>query len=38
MDLREIAIEDDIYLYFWIYYMKPVYVVGDTYERFHVMN
>ena len=38
MDLREIAFEDDIYLYFWIYYMKPVYVVGDTYEWFHAMN
>ena len=38
MDLSEIAIEDDIYLYFWIYYMKPVYVLGDTYERFHTMN
>ena len=34
MDLSKIAIKDDIYLYFWIYYLKPIYEVGDIYERF----
>jgi hypothetical protein len=26
LDLREIMIRDDIYLYFWIYYLKPIYM------------
>ncbi len=34
LDLSKIALEDDIYLYFWIYYLKPLYEVGDIYERF----
>lgn len=38
MDLSKIAIEDDIYLSFWIHYMKPIYVVGDVYERFIEQN
>ena len=25
MDLSKIALKDDIYLYFWIYYLKPLY-------------
>lgn len=38
MDISKIAIEDDIYLYFWMYYMRPIYTVGDTYERFIQAN
>ncbi len=38
MDLSRIAIEDDIYLYYWIYYMRPIYVRNETYERFLAAN
>ena len=38
MDLSKIALKDDIYLYFWIYYLKPLYEWGDTYERFLEYN
>ncbi len=38
MDLEKIAIENDIYLYYWIYYMKPVFVQHDTYEKFIKAN
>lgn len=34
MDLSRIALEDDIYLYYWIYHMKPILVRGGIYERF----
>lgn len=34
MDISQIAIENDIYLYYWIYYMKPIYIQGNIYERF----
>jgi hypothetical protein len=34
LDLRAIAIENDIYLYYWIYYLKPVFDREDTYEKF----
>ncbi len=33
MDLSKIAIENDIYLYYWIYYMKPIVVKNTTYEK-----
>jgi hypothetical protein len=38
MDMSEIAIEDDIYLYFWCYYMRPILVIGDTFETFQKQN
>lgn len=38
MNLQEIAIENDIYLYYWIYYMKPVFVRNNTYEKFIEAN
>lgn len=38
LDMKEIALEDDIYLYFWMYYMRPILVVGDTWERFQKVN
>jgi len=34
LDFKDIAIENDIYLYFWILYMKPVIDKSDTYNRF----
>jgi hypothetical protein len=27
MDIHKVSIDDDIYLYFWCYYMKPIFVV-----------
>lgn len=38
MDLSQIAIEDDIYLYYWIYYMKPIVIENNTYEKFLKAN
>ncbi len=38
MDLSQIAIENDIYLYYWIYYMRPIYVQNETYEKFLSAN
>ena len=38
MDLSRLAIENDIYLYYWIYYMKPIIVKNDTYEGFLEAN
>lgn len=38
MDISKIALEDDIYLFFWIYYMRPILVVGDTWDHFLVQN
>lgn len=38
LDMSRIAIEDDIYLYFWMYYMRPIYVVDDMYDRFRQAN
>jgi len=34
MDLSHIAIQDDIYLYYWIYYMHPIYEQNNTYKKF----
>lgn len=38
MDLSQVAIENDIYLYYWIYYMKPIFVKDTTYENFLSAN
>ena len=38
MDLEKIAIENDIYLYNWIYHLKPILVQGDVYEQFLKAN
>ncbi len=38
IDLSKIAIENDIYLYYWIYYMKPIVNKNKTYERFLATN
>jgi len=34
LDLEEIAIRDDIYLYHWIKHLKPILDRNGTYERF----
>jgi hypothetical protein len=38
IDMSKIAIDDDIYLYNWIYHLKPIFTRGDIYERFLVTN
>ncbi|MDD4529972.1 MAG: hypothetical protein PHO80_00255 [Candidatus Gracilibacteria bacterium] len=38
LDFSKIAIENDIYLYFWIYYLKPVFDKDETYKRFLEIN
>jgi hypothetical protein len=38
MDLSHIAIENDIYLYYWIYYMRPIVDKNKTYEQFLMAN
>ena len=38
MDLSHIAIENDIYLYYWIYYMRPIIDKNGTYEKFLLAN
>lgn len=38
MNLENVAIDDDIYLYYWIYYMKPVFIRGGIYEEFLKAN
>ncbi len=38
MDLSKIALEDDIYLYYWIYYLKPIFIRGDMYDQFLAQN
>lgn len=34
MDFSNFAIQDDIYLYFWIVYFKPILDFDDTYNKF----
>ena len=34
LDLKKIAIDQDIYLFYWIYYMKPLYDAGWVYVDF----
>lgn len=38
MDFRKWKIENDIYLYFWIVYMKPILDYNNTYEIFLKLN
>jgi hypothetical protein len=38
MDMSKITIDDDIYLYNWLYHLKPIYSRGDAYERFLEAN
>lgn len=38
MDFSKIAIENDIYLFYWIYYLKPIINKDNTYERFIKAN
>ena len=33
LDLGRIAIEDDVYLYYWLYYLRPIIDSGDTYAQ-----
>jgi hypothetical protein len=34
MDFSNFAVENDIYLYFWIVYLKPILNYDNTYENF----
>lgn len=34
LNMKNIAIKNDIYLYFWIYFLKPIIISDDIYERF----
>ncbi|PID83876.1 hypothetical protein CSB09_03880 [Candidatus Gracilibacteria bacterium] len=34
LNFEKIAIQDDIYLYYWIYFFKPIIDNNQTYERF----
>ncbi len=34
LNFNSILIEDDVYMYYWIYYMKPILNYNDTYEKF----
>jgi hypothetical protein len=38
IDMNKIAIDDDIYLYNWIYHLKPILSRDDVYEQFLVAN
>ena len=38
ISLQDIRIDDDVYLYYWIYYMKPIVARGDIYDRFLTTN
>lgn len=38
MDLSRVAIEKDIYLYYWIYYMRPIIDQDRNYEKFLSAN
>ena len=38
MDFSSFAIENDIYLYFWIIYLKPILSYNNTYENFIKIN
>lgn len=38
MDFKKIAIKNDIYLYYWIFYMKPIFIRWDFYEQFLWLN
>lgn len=34
LDFQKIALKDDIYLYYWIYFLKPILDYDATYDRF----
>jgi hypothetical protein len=34
MDFYKFALKNDIYLYFWIVYMKPILDYNNTYQKF----
>lgn len=38
LELQKIAIPDDIYLYYWIYHMKPILSFEGMYEKFLEKN
>jgi len=38
MDFSSFKLEQDIYLYFWIVYFKPLYNRDNTYEKFIEIN
>ena len=38
MDMEKIALKNDVYLYFWMYYMKPVLLDGTIWEEFQKKN
>ncbi len=38
MSLTDITIEHDIYLYNWIYHLKPIFIQNNTYEKFLKRN
>jgi hypothetical protein len=38
LDFSKIAIENDIYLYYWIYFLKPIFEKNNTYEKFLEAN
>lgn len=38
MDFASFAIQNDIYLYFWVLYMKPIVDLNDTYSQFLEAN
>lgn len=38
LDFWKFALENDIYLYFWILYFKPVLDINNTYEKFISAN
>jgi len=38
MNFSNFAIENDVYLYYWIQYLKPIVNKNDTYERFIEAN
>ncbi len=34
LDMSKIAIQDDYYMYFWVYFLKPIVDYNETYSRF----
>lgn len=38
MDFKDFLIEEDVYMYFWILYFKPIFVSWNTYDDFIRLN
>jgi hypothetical protein len=38
MNFSDFAVENDIYLYFWIVYLKPILNFDNTFENFISVN